>query len=496
MQGRRPAEITVTTKNQYSHRKRGYRVPATTGIGHPLAANILHAVPNALRPNRLTATAWILIAICLAGGALRAYKVVQPNPVPGDDAHAYFALAKSLYEDGSFGGPDFNNASDWSPGAPLLYAALFKVTGGPREGSIRALQALLGIASILIAFALARRLAGARGDDDAGEGMDSGQRAGLLAAGLVALYPPFLHSTGAAMSEPLAIFLLGITLLALLWARDRARGRPLHRLAWLAPGFLAGLLALTRPEYLAVGIVLAIVIAWAEANERVFDGFLAALLFLIAMALPILPWTVHNLNTLDRLVPISTGSGKALYTGTFMPGDGDYQRTKAILAREQLGVDYAPGSPELDEVDPRPLFDEVASRYPDLPRDDALGRIGREQLKQNLRERPLDYAGMTARKVWRMWSQGQGGLMRSLPGRAVQVVLVLAGLAGLVLVGLRQRWFELAVCLVPLAVITTVGAVTLASDRRGQVLMILLLPLAAEAFCAAAKRVTNRVPSA
>lgn len=435
------------------------------------------------RLTQLSTTALLLILICAAGGALRAYKVVEPNPVPGDDAHAYYALAKSLYEDGTFGGPDFNNASDWSPGAPLLYAAMFKVTGGPREGSIRGLQALLGIASILMAFMLARRLAGGSGNRG-----DGANLAGLVAAGLVALYPPFIHSTGAAMSETLAVFLLGLVALALLWARDRGAEGGQRWAAWLVPGLLMGLLCLTRPEYMAVGVVLAVVIAWAEADRRIVHGLLAAVFFLLAMALPILPWTIHNLNTLDRLVPISTGSGKALFTGTFMPGDGDYQRTKAILAQEQLGVDFELGSAELDEIDPKPLFDHVAERYPDLLRDDALGKIGRQQLEENLRERPLDYAAMTARKVWRMWSQGQGAIMRSVPGRIIQGALVLAGLVGLALLARRRRWFETAICAAPIAVITAVGAVTLASDRRGQVLMILLLPLAAQAVWGQADR--------
>lgn len=418
------------------------------------------------RLSQLSLTAWILILICLVGGGLRAYKVVVPNPVPGDDAHAYFALAKSLAEDGTFGGPDFNNASDWSPGAPLLYAAAFKLTGEAREGLIRVLQALIGIASILVAFALARRLA-------------SADLAGLIAAGLVALYPPFIHSTGAAMSEPLAVLLLGLLALSLIWARQRSEG---SCLVWLLPGLCAGLLSLTRPEYMAVGVVLAIVVAWTMADRRILQGVLASLLFLIAMALPILPWTAHNVAKLDRLVPISTGSGKALFTGTFMPGDGDYQRTKAILVQQQLGLDLAPGSPELDEVDPKPLFDRVAERYPELSRDDALGKIGRRQLEQNLSERPLDYAAMTTRKVWRMWSMGQGAVMRSLPGRIIQVALVLAGLAGLILLARRRRWYETAILAVPVAMITLIGAVTLASDRRGQVLMILLLPLAAHAI--------------
>jgi len=60
----------------------------------------------------------ILAVIVLVGFALRAERVVNPNAKPGDDALAYFALSKSLCEDGSYGGPDFQNSSDWSPGAP------------------------------------------------------------------------------------------------------------------------------------------------------------------------------------------------------------------------------------------------------------------------------------------------------------------------------------------------------------------------------------------
>ena len=253
--------------------------------------------------------------------------------------------------------------------------------------------------------------------------------------------------------------------------------------AWAAPGLLAGLLALTRPEYLAVGLVFALIIVWvgSASGSRIPAGVGRGLIFFAAMLVPVVPWTVHNLNTLDRLVPISTGSGKALFVGTYMPGDGDYQRTKAILAREQLGRNLAPGSKELDAVDPRPLFDQVAARHPELSRDDALGRIGRAQLEENLR-RPVDYGAMLARKVWRMWSQGQGGAMRSVPGRIAQVALVLAALTGLFILARRRRWFELAILATPILAITAVGAITLASDRRGQVLMALLLPLAGMAL--------------
>ena len=104
-------------------------------------------------------TTLILLAAILAlGFGLRAYRVVEPLPVPGDDAHAYYGLAKSLYEEGSYGGSHFENPSDWSPGAPLLYAASFFATGGPREGTARIVELLLGLAAIVTVYLLGRRL--------------------------------------------------------------------------------------------------------------------------------------------------------------------------------------------------------------------------------------------------------------------------------------------------------------------------------------------------
>ena len=140
----------------------------------------------------------------MLGFGLRAYRVVEPLATPGDDAHAYYALSKSLYEEGSYGSPDFRDASDWSPGAPLLYAASFYATGGAREGTARIVELLLGLAAIVVVYLLGRRI--------------NCRPAGLIAALGVAIYPPFIHSTGALFSEPPAIFTLPAAVLAFLWA--------------------------------------------------------------------------------------------------------------------------------------------------------------------------------------------------------------------------------------------------------------------------------------
>jgi 4-amino-4-deoxy-L-arabinose transferase-like glycosyltransferase len=438
-------------------------------------------------------TLWLLAAILALGLLLRAYAVVEPVANPADDSHAYYALSKALYEEGSYGGPKFRDPSDWSPGAPLLYAAAFYATGGAREGTARIVEALLGVAAILVVYALGRRL--------------GGPRVGLLAAFAVAVYPPFIHSTGELMSEPPAILTLPAAVLAFLWAADageaasaRASGPeeggpagggyvldpppPRHpRARWILPGLLLGATAMFRPEYLVVGFAFALLAAVRVGIARGWKpGFGAAALLVVAMLVPIVPWTIRNVEVLGRVVPISTGSGKALYVGTYLPADGEYQRVKALLVKRYYGRELEPSSRALDEVKPTPLFDRVAERYPELSRDSALGKIGKEDFSKYFGEDPAGYLAMTARKIGRMWSSGVGAAMGSTPGRALQILLVALGLAGFALLGTRRRWWELVALATPIVLVTAVGAISLAAPRRNEVLMTLVFPLAALAL--------------
>ncbi len=464
------------------------------------------AIGNRLRrlPERHGKTTLVLLAlIVLLGFGLRAYRVVEPLATPGDDAHAYYGLSKALYEEGSFGGPSFRDASDWSPGAPLIYAASFYATGGAREGTARIVELLLGLAAIVVVYLLGRRI--------------SCRPAGLLAAFAVAVYPPFIHSTGALFSEPAAIFTLPAAVLAFLWAsgprqEDSARGScrgaggpagevyvldppaPRHpRVRWLVPGLLLGATAMIRPEYLLVGIAFVALALIQVARDRgLKSGFASAALLTVGLLVPIVPWTVHNVISLDRVVPISTGGGKALYVGTFLPADGEYQRVKAMLVRRYLHRDLAPHSAALDQIDPTPLFDRVAERYPDLPRDSALGKIGKQNFSHYFGGDPIGYAAMTARKVWRMWSAGVGEAMSSTAGRVLQTLIVILAIAGMAVLGWRRRWWELTAMATPIVLVTAVGAASLAAPRRNEVLMTLIFPLAATALSRGTAAVLSR----
>ncbi len=464
----------------------------------------MNAVRNWFRtlPARYGRRTLIALALIAALGLVfRAVAVVHPVADPADDSHAYYALAKSLYTEGSYGGPEFHSeaSSDWSPGAPWLYAGLFVVTGGPREGTIRILEALMGIGTILVVFFLGWRL--------------GGRWPALLGALGVAIYPPFIHSVGEIMSEPPAMLSLPAAVLAFLWAWDRTAARSSLGGApatadgvpgedgarrsgpwvWLLPGFLFGCTAMFRPEYTLVAGAFVVLAAARWAWEREWRlGTAAVGLMLVALLLPIVPWTIRNFVVFERFVPISTGSGKALYVGTFYPADGEYARVKAILYKRETGEYLPPNSQALNEVNPTPLFNQVwKERFPEMERDAALGKIGKENFSKYFGEDPVGYAGMTARKVGRMWSSGPGAAMSSGLGKVVQVIIVLLGLAGLVLLAFRRRWWETLALATPIVLVTVVGAASLAAPRRNEILMTLIIPLAALTLSTAASALSS-----
>jgi 4-amino-4-deoxy-L-arabinose transferase-like glycosyltransferase len=377
------------------------------------------------------------------------------------DSNTYLSISKSLYEEGSYGGPGFRDASDWSPGAPLLFAATYFVTGGVHDGAARMVLALLGTIGIAVVYLLGRRL--------------GGPAVGLVAALLAAVYPAFIYSTGLLLSEPGAVLLLPATVLALLWADERE-----STWAWALPGALLGLTALFRPEYAVFGIVFFVLIMLRVRRRGNWRGGVeSAALFLAALAIVILPWTIRNYVVLDRVVPVSTGGGKALYIGTYLPGDGDHFQTKEVLYR-RFHPNTTLTSDEIELESMTPLLDRVAAEYPGRSRDAGLARAGRENVRQYLVHEPIDYAAMTSRKVWRMWRNGAVGMDGS-GWRAVQLALLGLGLGGLAVLVARRGW-EAVVIGSFLAGITLIGAILLASSRRNEILMPLVLALAALAL--------------
>ena len=440
-----------------------------------------------------------LVVILLLGLGLRLGEAWDGR-APVYDAAAYAGIAANLERGEGFTvGPDATQpSSNYSPGLPLLVAGLYELTGGAHERFARVVLAFIGTLSILFAYLLARRLRRAAylagsGRLNASSGAIGGVdvAAGLIAAGCVAVYPALVEYQGMLMSEPLAATLLSGAVLALFWARDPSggwregggsrtyispAGPPPSRQApparWLVPGVLLGALALVRPEYLGVAVLLGALVFAAEARGDWRTGLAQALVLIAGVVLVVAPWTIRNAVALDRAVPISTGGGQVLFAGTYLPSDGDPEKVGAEVIARHPGL-FTAGDAErlrLEQI----LARLAEQRYPGLETDQALSRMGKEQLWDNLTEQPLEFAGFVATKVGRIWSQGPRAVMREPLWAALHWLLIGLGLVGLCALAWRRRWEALVLATVFLG-ITALSALLVASPRR----VLVMLPLVA-----------------
>jgi hypothetical protein len=449
-----------------------------------------------------------LVAILLLGLGLRVGEAWDGR-APVFDAAAYAAIARNLDEGHGFtvGAAATQPSTDYSPGLPLFVAGIYKVTGGVHERLARLVLALIGALAPLFAYLLARRLAAALprrsaqpldvGSPESDKGLRVPRRAvaaGLIAALVVAIYPATLEYTGMLMTEPLAATLLAGAILGLLWAGDGPRpgadgepGAERSPWRWLVPGLTLGALALVRPEYLAIGLLLAVLVFLRQRlhlpwKQALVAGAIVALGIVVAVA----PWTVRNAVTLHRFVTVSTGGGQVLYSGTYLPSDGN---------PEDVGVHVVEEHPELfgTHAVENLRLEQILARlgehtYPGLEPDQALSKMGKEQLKDDVEHHTGEYISFVAAKIGRIWSHGPRAIMRTPVWEALHWVLLGLGLLGLGLLAYLRRWEALLIGAVFLA-ITLVSALLVASPRR----VLVAIPLLAACAGTAAVWITAAV---
>lgn len=411
-----------------------------------------------------------LVAILLLGAGLRLGEAWDGR-APVYDAKAYAAIAANLDRGQGFtvGPAATQPSSNYSPGLPLFAAGLYKLSGGVHERFARVVLALIGALSVLFTYLIGRRLSPLASFTPS-EGGNSPIVAGLIGAGAVAIYPALLEYQGMLMSEPMAATLLSGSVLAVLWAAD---GGKLTR--WLLPGVLLGATAMVRPEYLAIAALVAVVVFLHERRPDWRRSLAKATILLAGVVVMVVPWTIRNAVALDRVVPISTGGGQVLFAGTYLPSDGDPEKVGAEVVAENPRI-FSPGDAQslrLEQI----LARLAAHTYPELESDEALSKMGKEQLWDDISEEPLEYAGFVATKIGRIWSHGPRDVMREPVWEALHWALLAFGLLGLAALVWRRRWEALLIAVVFLA-ITAISALLVASPRRVLVMLPLLAALA------------------
>ena len=173
-------------------------------------------------------------------------------------------------------------------------------------------QLVLGVATVALVFAVARRLY-----DEA---------TGLVAAAVVALWPNLIFHTAVALSETVFNFLVMCAVLVMVW-------RPWGRLRTgqlVLFGALVGVSALVRPiSLLFLPVAL---FAWRRAGFAWRPSLERLVVVALVAGATIAPWTIRNIVRMNSPVIISTNLGEDLCmsrhpraTGGFKLDDYCYQ---------------------------------------------------------------------------------------------------------------------------------------------------------------------------
>jgi 4-amino-4-deoxy-L-arabinose transferase-like glycosyltransferase len=238
-----------------------------------------------------------LLLIAAGGFAVRLVILFGPaRDVKGFGDWNFFHDGANLIADGHWFVEPFVHLFEGkyvpSAGHPPLWELLLggvSWLGGTSPNAHRFAGCVLGAVAILLIGLLARRV--------------GGERAGVAAALVAALYPVFIGADTSLLSETLYGVLVAGALLMALRVRDGAGTRDAAAL-----GALVALAALTRSEALLLLPLLALPVAmWSRPGRWTrAAACVGACLVLLA------PWAIRNVSQLGRPVLISTNDGTLL----------------------------------------------------------------------------------------------------------------------------------------------------------------------------------------
>jgi 4-amino-4-deoxy-L-arabinose transferase-like glycosyltransferase len=180
------------------------------------------------------------------------------------------------------------------PSYVLELALLYRIFGRTLMGPLL-VQAVLDSLACVLVFELARRWFRRPG-------------VGLVAACLVACYPPSIQYAGSLLTESFTTLTLLSALLA--WQIHVERG---GRVAAASCGLALGLCALNRPQLAPLAIVLPL-LSWPELGRSgVVRG---GVLVLGALAVVMAPWIARNSLVFHAFIPGVTNGGIGFWGGT------------------------------------------------------------------------------------------------------------------------------------------------------------------------------------
>ncbi len=279
-----------------------------------------------------------------------ARSIGDPNSM---DAQNYLEIAENLLAGNGFalgGGP----TTFVAPLYPTFLAVL-QALFGKSVMAIKLVQAIIGGASAILVFDLARRFV----------------RPGLAFVGAVifAFHPEMIAVTAFLYTETLFIFLALCTFIGMVRALQQPNWR-----RFLLAGILLGVTNLCRGTlyYLPVFLFPLLLVYRHEIKRRA----LGLVVLTAGMALTIAPWAWRNYTTFHAFVPIATGAGDVFWTGNYLPFDGEFRYRET-----QRKIKELVGGASLIERD----------------------RILMAEAKKSILKHPVETAWLWVRKFFRYW---------------------------------------------------------------------------------------------
>jgi 4-amino-4-deoxy-L-arabinose transferase-like glycosyltransferase len=307
--------------------------------------------------------AWWLGGITVLGLAIRlVYALaIAPGEIQPGDPLLYHTLADALAHGRGYNLDQIYHQSHPTASHPPLYPlylAVFDRLGLTTFSAQRAISCLLGAATVALLGLLGRRVAG--------------DRAGLLAAGLGAIYPQLFMVDGTLIAESLYAPLVVLTLLLTYrWLDEPSPARA------AALGAVIGLATLTRSDgiFLAVLLVPPLLL-WRGGGQRL--RLLAVTS--VALALVLSPWLIRNWVQFDRF-PLLSSNGALTQLATNC--DETYYGHNVGFVAHQCA-----------------LRSRCLKIVPEIPQSECLLREARGYVRAHLGRVPV----VVAARVGRLWN--------------------------------------------------------------------------------------------
>jgi 4-amino-4-deoxy-L-arabinose transferase-like glycosyltransferase len=391
-------------------------------------------------------------------------RFVSPFFTINGDGLDYHFIAQNLAEGNGFVSR-FTGTATARPPLWSLYLAAVSTFGRESILSHQIAAALVGACTVVLVGLCGRVLAG--------------ERCGLVAAGLAAIYPGFWVYERALLAETLLLAIIAATILIVYRFRD-------HPSALMAGalGAITGVAALTRSEQVLVFplIVLPVVLA-ARAPLRQRIGWLA--LAAVATTVVIMPWTAYNRSRFEEPVFLSTGLGNTLIAGNcdaayYGELVGLYGPACSMAMGPTLGPEESKDQSTVDLALRRNALDYMSDHLDRLPVV-MLAREGRIMGFFRPGQVARRWAAWSGSPVWAVWgllavswlhipAAVYGAVIlrrRRVPVYPLLTYMGIVVLSSMLTIGdLRYR----AAAEVPLVLLAAVGLVAVWPSREGSVI--------------------------